>query len=218
MKKFLFPLVVMLIFCSSVMAQQSQELRRSQSALYFEEFKDAKILQPFGRSVKAKANFMLKNGALCYMEDGKIMQAYTHNIIGVEIDTLKFMKVDNEQMGRIIASKGFNHLLCVTKADMVKYKSETEGGENLPYLELTDVGGFYEIDSDAMSREYDKGIPLQDEYYFYIKGVVIPAAESKFKKYVRPEMKKAFKNLMGDRWWSWKDPESLKELLPYLPD
>ena len=218
MKKFFLPLLMLLVVSTTAMAQQTQELRRSQSALYFPEFKDAKILQPFGRFIKAKANFLLKNGALCYMEDGKIMQAYTNNILGVEIDTLKFLKVDTEQMGRIIATKGYNHLLCVTKADMKKYKSETEGGENLPYLELTDVGGFYEIDSDAMSREYDKGIPLEDKYYFYIKGVVIPAAESKFKKYVRPEMKRAFKNLMGDRWWSWKDPECLKQLLPYIPE
>ena len=217
MKKILLPLLIMLACCTSAMAQQVQELRRSQSALYFKDFKDAKILQPFGRSVKAKVNFMLKNGALCYIEDGKILQAYTSNILGVEIDSLKFLKVDEEQMGRIIASKGYNHLLCVTKADMKKYKSETEGGENLPFLELVDTGSFFEIDSDAMNREYDKGIPLEDVYYFYIKGTVIPAAESKFKKFVRPEMKKAFKNLMGDRWWSWKDPENLKQLLPYLP-
>ena len=51
-----------------------------------------------------------------------------------------------------------------------------------------------------------------------MKGVIVPAVESKFKKYVRPEMAKAFKNLMADRWWSWEDEASLKQLLPYLPD
>lgn len=218
MKKFLLPFLMLLVVCTSAMAQQSQELRRSKSALYFPEFKDAKILQPFGRFIKAKANILLKNGALCYMEDGKIMQAYTQNILGVEFDSIKFMKVDEEQMGRVVASKGYNHLLCVTKADMKKYKSETEGGENLPYLDLVDAGGFFEIDSDAQKREYDNGIPLQDRYYFYIKGEIVLANETKMKKYIRPEMKKAYKNLMADRWWSWYDPDCLKQLLPYLPN
>ena len=217
MKRIIIPLLMMLL-AMPLFAQQSKELRRSQSALYFPEFKDAKILQPFGRSTKAKANILLKNGALCYLENDTIMQAYTQNILGVEFDSVKFVKVDETQMGRVVATKGFNQLLCVTKVNMRKYKEETEGGENLPYLEIVDTGAFFEIDSDSQLREYDKGIPLQDEYYFYVKGVIVPAVESKFKKYVRPEMAKAFKNLMADRWWSWEDEVSLKQLLPYLPD
>ena len=218
MKRFFLGFMMLLFACAPSNAQQSKELKRSQSALYFTEFKDAKILQPFGRFIKAKANILLKNGALCYMEGDKIMQAYTKNILGVEFDSVKYMKVDDTQMGRIVASKGYNHLLCVTKVDMQKYKSETEGGENLPYLEIPDAGGFFEIDSDSQNREYDKGIPLEDVYYFYIKGRIIPANETKFKKEVRPDMKKAFKDLMADRWWSWWNEESLKKLLPYLPD
>lgn len=218
MKKMLLSLVVLLMISLPIAAQQSKELKRSQSALYFPEFKDAKILQPFGRYTKAKANILLKNGALCYLEGEKIMQAYTKNILGVEFDSIKYMKVDETQMGRIVASKGFNHLLCVTRVDMDKYKAETEGGENLPFLDIPDAGAFFEIDSDGQKREYDNGIPLEERYYFYIKGDIIPANETQFKKKVRPEMKKAFKNLMADRWWSWKDEESLKQLLPYLPD
>ena len=216
MKRIILALFLSVIVCIPTVAQQSRQLRRSKTALYFPEFKDAKILQPFGRSVKAKANILLKNGALCYLEGDKIMQAYTQNILGVEFDTVSYRKVDEEQMGRVLATKGFNSLLCVTKVDMDKYKAETEGGENLPYLEITDVGAFYEIDSDSQKREYDNGIPLKDKYYFYIKGEIVPANETKIKKYVRPEMKKAFKRLMADRWWSWYDEESLKQILPYL--
>ena len=31
-------------------------------------------------------------------------------------------------------------------------------------------------------------------------------------------MKKAFKNLMADHFWSWKDAKSLTQLFTYLPD
>lgn len=217
MRNLLFTLMLLLLGVPSL-AQQSKELRRSQSALLFPKFKEAKVLQPFGRFTKAKANILLKNGALCYLDGEKIMQAYTQNILGVEFDSVKYVKVDEEQMGRIVATKGYNHLLCVTKVDMPKYKAETEGGDNLPYLEIPDAGVFFEIDSDSQLREYDKGIPLEDNYYFSIKGKIVPANESKIKKLIRPEMKKAFKNLMADRWWSWNDEESLKQLLPYLPE
>ena len=218
MKKFILPLLLLLLFCGPVAAQQSKQLKRSKTALYFPEFKDAKIIQPFGRFVKAKANILLKNGALCYMEGDTIMQAYTQNILGVEFDTVSYKKIDDVQMGRVLANKGYNYLLCVTKVDMDKYKAETEGGENLPYLEIADIGAFFEIDSDSQKREYDNGIPLEDKYYFYIKGEIVPANETQIKKHVRPEMKKAFKRLMADRWWSWYDEESLKQILPYLPE
>ncbi|MBQ5370681.1 MAG: hypothetical protein IIU50_03885, partial [Bacteroidaceae bacterium] len=70
---------------------------------------------------------------------------------------------------------------------------------------------------ESQTREYDKGFPLQDKYYFSIKGEIIPANESKFKKFVKPEMKEAFKRLMNDHLWSWKDPASLAQLFVFLP-
>lgn len=197
-------------------AQQQTGDRRSHRPFVFETFQDAKVLQTFGRHTKAKANILLKNSALCYMQDGKIMQAFTQNVLGVEFDSIRYMKVSDEQMGRVLASKGYNHLLCVTSVNMAKYRAETEGGDNLPFLEITDAGAFFELDGESF--EFDKGLPLQDKYYFQVKGKVIPANETNFKKLVRPEMKTAFKNLMNDKFWSWNDPKSLAQLLQYLPE
>lgn len=42
------------------LAQQVQIEKRSQTALLYPTFQEAKILQTFGRSVKAKANIFLK--------------------------------------------------------------------------------------------------------------------------------------------------------------
>ncbi len=209
-------LLLLLAAAVPASAQQQTADKRSHQLFVFKEFKDAKVLQPFGRSTTAKANIFYKNGALCFMQDGKIMQAYTNNVLGVEFDSLQYKKVDDTCMGLVVASKGYNYLLRVTTIDMKQYKAETEGGDNLPFFEIPDIGAFVEIDGESF--EYDKGYPLDDKYYFSIQGQIIPANETQFKKFVRPEMKEAFKNLMNDRLWSWRDESSLKQLFNYLPD
>ena len=60
-------------------------------------------------------------------------------------------------------------------------------------------------------------MPLCDTYYFSVKGRIIRANETEFKKVMDPGQKQAFKVLMGNRFWSWKDEESLKMLLDFLP-
>lgn len=216
MRKYFYTVLAALCLSVSASAQQQTGDKRSHCPYVFETFRDATVLQTFGRKTKAKANIRLKNSALCYMEDGKVMQAFTQNVLGVEFDSIRYMKVNEEQMGRVLASKGYNHLLCVTSVNMEKYRAETEGGDNLPFLEITDTGAFFEIDGEKF--DYDKGLPLKDKYYFHIKGEVVPANETKIKKLIRPEMKTAFKALMADRFWSWNDPRSLTMLLEYLPD
>jgi len=213
-RKIVFILIVLV--CLPLAAQQQVGNLRTHSIFAYPEFKEAKVLQPFGRYTKAQANILLKGSTLCFIQDGKVMEAYVQNVLGVEFDSVRYMKVDDKAMGRVLASKGYNHLLVVTTINQQKLKDETTGGDNLPYLDIPDVGAFFEIDGDAY--DYDKGYPLTQRYYFSIKGTVIPANESHFKPFVRAEMKKAFKNLMGDRFWSWNDPSSLAQLFTYLPD
>lgn len=215
MKKLCLSCLVALLCVFNVQAQQQLERKRSLIPFVYPEFRDAKVLQTFGRSVQAKANILLRNGALCYLEGDKILQAYTQNILGVEFDSVRYMKVDSA-MGRVVAQMGYNYLLCVTRVDMDKYRAETTGGENLPFFEIDELNVFIEMQHDV--RDEDKGLPLEDKYYFSIMGQVIPANESKFEKFVRPERMKEFKELMENRVWSWKEEEDLVELLDYLPE
>ena len=197
-------------------AQQQQEHRRSTETFVFPEFQEAKVLQTFGRSVRAKVNIFLKDAALYFVEDSVVKKAYTQHIIGVQFDSVKYLKVDSI-MGEVLSSRKYTHLVRVTTIDMDKLRAETTGGENLPYFQIEGVhtSAFYEIEGQIYD---EKGYPLKDKYYFLIRGNVVPAIESKVKPYVRPEMREAFKNLMGDRFWSWSDPKSLKMLLDYLPE
>ena len=214
MKRLSF-IIVMLAAAITGWAQHFQQSDlRSHNIFAFPSFQNVKVLQPFGRFVKAKGNILLKNGSFCFEQNGKVMQANTQNILGVDFDSVKYKKIDATQMGRVIAEQKYNYLLCVTTIDMKKLEEETMGGTNVPFLDIVDAGQMFEIDGNSF--EYDKGYPLQKTYYFMVQGKIVPANETQFKKVVRPEMKTAFKNLMDDRSWSWKDEKSLAQLLGYL--
>lgn len=216
MKRYL-PLLIMLLLCCAMpaSAQQNQQLKRSKTVFLYPEFQDAKIRQSFGRFVKAKANIFLKDASLCYMQDGKVIKAYTKGILGVDFsDTVRYMKVDSA-MARVVAQKGYNYLLRVTSVNMKRYRDETTGGSELPFFEMSDFNVFLQM--DGQQREEDTGLPLQDKYYFSVKGTIVPANESDVKKIITSDQKKSFKQMMDNRWWSWNDEESLKMLFDILP-
>jgi len=198
-------------------AQQNTELRRSKDIFEFPEFQLAKVQQPFSRFVKDSVNIFLKDASLCYLRKGKVYKADLTHILGVQFDSVAYRKV-NDRMGRIVQTQGPNSLVCVTTVNMKQYKSETHGGENMPYFEIApDAGSNLFIDLDrGEQRDEDLGLPLMNTYYFVIKGEVVPATETKIKKFVRSDMKMAFKNLMADRFWSWKDEHDLSTLLMYF--
>lgn len=221
MKHYLL-LLLLLLGLGTAQAQQLQEEQRSERQLVFADFRDAKVLQTFGRLVKAKANILYKNAALCYVDekDGKVYQASNASIIGVVFDSIRYQKVDKVAMGRVVAERGANSLLCVTTIDMEKYKEITGGSTDLPFVSL-DLGGLARetfIDMSGGEQQSNKGYPLKHTYYFSLKGRIVPAREKTIKKEVKPDMKLAFKNLMEDRWWSWNDVPSLKQLFLYFPE
>ena len=199
-------------------AQQQVETRRTKSVFANPEFVEAKVLQPFGRSVKAKANILLKNSTLCFMRGDTILEAYVANVLGVEFDSIHYMKVNDKQMARVVAEKDYCFLLCVTTINMSQVARECAGSENV----LSDIGDgqLAARFAEAMSTDYSmkNGFPLQDKYYFNIRGQIIPANQTAFKPFVKPEMKNAFKRLMNDKWWSWKDPASLAQLFTYIKE
>ena len=199
-------------------AQQQVETRRTKSVFAHPEFVGAKVLQPFGRSVKAKANILLKNSTLCFMRGDTILEAYVANVLGVEFDSIHYMKVNDKQMARVVAEKDYCYLLCVTTINMSQVARECAGSENV----LSDIGDgqLAARFAEAMSTDYSmkNGFPLQDKYYFNIRRQSIPANQTACKPFVKPEMKNAFKRLMNDKWWSWKDPASLAQLFTYIKE
>lgn len=209
MKRIILLLFALCFVCLGAMAQQLQQERRVKSLYLYPEFKEATVLQTFGRKLKAKANIFLEDGSLVYVDekDGKTKRAYVDNILGVVFDdTVHYMKVDSV-MARVVAQKGYNYLLCNTHVDMKRLSDENETNQTL------EMAGII----NRAKRDDEQGYPLTDTYYFRIGTEVIKANESKFKHFVSKDQQQAFKVLMANRFWSWRDPESLKMLLDFLP-
>lgn len=218
MKRFIL-LSVCTLLAFVVQAQQNQKLQRVQSALLFEGWPDATVVQSFNRKLKTKANIFLKDASLVYRNnDGKVMKAHlTKNILGVNFgDSLRYLKIDETSLGKVIAQKGYNYLLCKTSVNMPLYREETDGGKGMDYFDMPDNNVFLNLDSEK--RDDEQGIPLMNTYYFSIMGTVIPATESEFKNFVSKDQMQAFKVLKENRFWSWKDEESLKMLFDFLPE
>lgn len=216
-------LTLLLLFCTLLpaAAQQVQEEKRSDRLWIYPQFREGKVLQSFGRSVKSKVNIHYKNAALCFIDpkDGKIKQVSTPSVLGVQIDSVRYAKVDKERMGRVVAQQGYNSLIAVVTVDMKRYKELTMGGADLPFLDI-DMAGYGSnqfVDLSGAEQQANKGYPLRTDYYFSLKGRIVSARERLIKKEIAPDMKEAFKTLMGDRWWSWHDEQSLAKLLIYFP-
>lgn len=209
MKRWLLTLCFIIVSAVAAMAQQGQVERRSKTLFVFPEFKDAVVQQTFGRTTKAKANIYLGEGTLIYIDakTGKKMRAYLNNVIGVTFDdTIRYMRVDSI-MARVVAQHGYNILLRHTYVDKKRLQDERVRDLN---FEMTGI-------IDLEKRDDEQGYPLMDRYYFIIRGETIPANESSFKRFVGKDQMQAFKVLMANRFWSWKDPESLKMLFDFLP-
>lgn len=197
-------------------AQQVQEKRYTHRVLVFPEFRDARITFSFLRKGKARANIFYKDASLIYLQDTVKMQADLSNVLRVDFgDSVSYQTV-GKQMGRVVAEKGRNSLVCVTTVDMSEYNTDAEKGKNLPFFELPDFNVFLETEGD-FSDDAKQGYPLKDTYYFISMGDPFPATEREFKKHLAAEKKNDFKELMKDRFWSWNDARSLAKLLDYLP-
>lgn len=194
-------------------AQQLQEERRSKIPFAFTEFKEAKVNQPFGRYTKAKINFRLWDGALCFIDtEENVRRAYVKNILSVDVDSVRYMKVDSV-FGQVIASQNYNFLVRVTLIDKKAWGQEvTELNEM-----MANGGGTFKWSILDLEEKAAQGYILKDEYYFILRGNIVRARESYIKKQISPEYKEAFKTLMADRWWSWHDPQCLAKLLMYFP-
>ncbi len=214
--RFIYIVLAMLCLGSlSTMAQQSLEDKRSATPFFYKDFKPAKIILKDNRFVRVDANIFLKNGRLIFKDKGKVLESTADNILQVEFDSAVFMLKD-KQMLEVVAKKGANRLLRLVTIDQQKLKDETTGGDNLPFFELADLNVFIELDGDK--QENARLYPLTTSYYFHTPKGYIDANQTQFKKHLRPELKEKFRDLMFNKYWSWKDAQSLTLLLDFIKD
>ncbi len=137
--KALLSLLFAFVATISAFGQQAQEDLRTDRQLVFPTFRKAKVLQTFGRSITAEANVLYRDGALCFIDpaDGKVRKVANSSVLGAVFDdSIRYEKVDGAMMGRVVATQGYNKLLCVTTIDMDRYRELTTGSTDLPFVSL----------------------------------------------------------------------------------
>ena len=195
------------------MSQLREEVRSTTPFLY-ENFKKAKIIQPFGRFIEVDANIFLKDASLCFKENDTIKKAFLDKVIAVQFDSVEFRTIEKRMLGEVIAIKNYNYLVRVRTVDMEVYNQEREfadGGGQFTFdggAQMPDA--FIDLHKDAYSKS---GYPLKDKFYFIVKGVPVVASETDVRRKISNASMDQFKELMKDRWWSWRDEESLIMLL-----
>ena len=216
--KHLITFALLLLLPNLLFAQQSKKQERSSTPFANSEFKRAKILQPFGKFVWADANIYLKDASLCFMDGDTIKKAYVDKVIAVQFDSATYRKVEDGQMGLVVAEKNYNSLVRVRTIDMKQYTEEHDGTQNAAYFEFDGLGRMGNAFIDLNNAPFlEEGYPVKDKYYFIVKGKCVVANESHIEREVSKKHMNDFKTLMRNRWWSWRDEESLKMLLEYLP-
>ena len=216
--KHLLTLTLLLLLPSSLFAQQSRKQVRSATPFANTEFKRAKIIQAFGKFVWAEANIYLKDASLCFIENDTIKKAYVDKVFAVQFDSATYRKVENQQMGLVVAEKNYNSLVRVRTIDMKQYTEEHDGTQNAGFLDFDGIGRMQSSFIDLHNEVFlEKGFPVKDKYYFIIKGKCVVANESHVEREISKQHMDDFKKLMRDQWWSWRDEESLKKLLEFLP-
>ena len=216
--KHLTTIILLLLLPYFAFAQQARKQERSATPFANATFKRAKILQPFGKFVWADTNIYLKDASLCFMDNDTIKKAYVEKVVAVQFDSATYRKVEKDQMGLVIAEKNYNCLVRVRTIDMKQYTEETNGTQNAAYLEFDGIGRMESSFIDLNNAPFlEEGFPVKDKYYFIVKGKCVVANESHIEREISKKHMDDFKTLMRDRWWSWRDEESLKMLLEYLP-
>lgn len=210
--------LLLFTFTTLPLAAQLTEEVRSTHYFSFPQFRKAKVIQPFGKFVEVEANVFLKDASLCFLAGDTIKKAYLDKVIAVKFDSVEYRTINKTMLGEVIATKNYNYLLRVRTIDMERFTKETDGSENGAFFEFDGIGRMSNTFIDLNSDNYRKeGYPLKDKYYFIVKGRAVVASESHIRREVSHRSLDKFKAMMNDRWWSWRDEESLIMLLDLLP-
>lgn len=214
MKKFAI-IAVALLYIAAAHAQQAQEEKFSSSPYVFSNFMDANIKFAFGGKGKAKANIFLRDASLIFLKNNTKMKANLVNVVEVAFGDTVYRKT-GEQLGRVIAHNDSNYLVEVTTVDIDAIREAERSNQNTRFLDLPEFNIFIETEGDYFGNTIEQRFPLKSVYYFIKNGQPFRASENEFRKHLLKNRKKDFKELMKDRYWSWKDPESLSKLLTYF--
>lgn len=223
MKKPLLSFMLAFTLYPAAQAQQVQIDERTKTPYEYKAYRDATITMMFGSKKQVKGNIYLDGSKFYFMQGNKPIEASLHNINRIQFGDTVYMPVDT-MAARIVAQKGNNMLVCIKTIDRQRMTGRNDGkegsdkrGEGMAYfqLDMLSAMGFMELNN---MEEEKKALtfPLKREYYYFLDGQKVPAKEGPVMKRYNKAQRKSLRVVTENRSWSWKDENSLKQLLEFL--
>ncbi len=223
MKTFILTVLAGWFCCAALSAQQAQEEERTAVPYEYPAFREATVTMMFGSRKNVKANIYLDGSKFYFMQDDKPIEADLSNIHRVAFGDSIYMPVDN-RMARIVAEDSSKMLVCVRTIDLYEMKGRSDGfggrdqsGEGLPFfqIDINGVLGMVEL-NNSEAQEKARMFPLKREYFFLLDGDIVPAKERPVMSRYSKTERKRLRELTENRFWSWRDENSLVQLLHIL--
>lgn len=223
MKKALTLLLLAISLHPTVRAQHSPTDERTRIPFEYPAYRDATITMMFGSKKQVKGNIYLDGSKFYFMKDDKPIEADLYNIHRIQFGDTVYMPVDT-MAARIVAQKDNNMLVCIKTIDIQRMKGRNDGkggddrrGEGMAYFQLDMLSsmGFMELNNMEEEKKA-KMFPVKREYYYFLNGEKVSAKENPVLKRYDKATRKSLRVITENRSWSWKDENSLKQLLEFL--
>jgi hypothetical protein len=207
------------IACATGYAQQNQQELTTLVPYAYPEYQKAVVTMLFGSKKNLEANIYYAGSRLYYKDRDTTMVAELANVRTIEFENGDFYETVGEQAAKVEARESAGMLLSVTTIDEKKMRGTSDSnndrkGENPPFLNIDGLGNL-DMSGSYDEHKYERFL-LKVEYYFRVNGRTFPANYASVKENIPEGKKKAFREKMKDRNWSWNDKQSLSQLLYYF--
>jgi hypothetical protein len=205
MKKVL-AILTLYVVCSLRGAAQGE----TESFTVYKEFKPGLIHLASGKTLKnSMLNIFLKDASLLYKSGSNTMEANMDNIVGVDFDDRKYIKI-NKELAYLVDSVGANKLYCATLIDVEAYKTMLKNNVNMSYISISDQVQYSTIDLNPQEKQ---PYPVINHFYYLYNGQIIKVHEREIQRLLDKEQRRLFKTIIGEKDFSWVDEASLVRLL-----
>lgn len=193
-------------------AQEEESAETTQRTTMYEKNQKAVVLMNTGQTINLRsANIFLKNGALVYKKGATTLEAEMSGIESVDFPDRTYIKVDTA-LAYVVDTVDNKKLLCSTLIDMDAYTTILLNSREMTNLQMTSFMNITTMESMDEASTF----PLMRVYYYQIDGKILNVHERPILKYADKDKRRLITNIIQQPDFSWKNEESLMEILKLL--
>lgn len=190
---------------------------------HYPEFKDGTVYLKNERTLVAPLNVHLLKSSLHYLDQDKIKEVTSSDIVVVRISDDTYY-VRNNQLMRVVEGDSTGFLAELELAD---FGALRDGGgaygsssnvQAVRRLSSLEIGGINITNHMELNGKKDEGelLPLDKTFYLVTPDRIFLATKKGIESELTDAQKKAFRKFTKERKIKWKNTESLYSLLDFL--